>query len=154
MGLRGPAPLPSAINIANGNPSRRPINKLEPKVPIGEPEMPPGMSPAAKRRWKQLMEYLGKLRVVALSDGISLAEFARKIAERDEIEKTIKKQGRVITNPKTGQPHAHPLLNLKTQMDTQIYSWVKEFYGSPSSRSRAQMPPEDKRASVIEEMTA
>jgi hypothetical protein len=36
MGLRGPAPEPTALKLLRGNPGKRPLNTLEPKPPTGK----------------------------------------------------------------------------------------------------------------------
>ena len=51
MGRRGPPPKPTRIRLLQGNPSKRPINKREPKPPDGSPRCPAWLSPEAKRTW-------------------------------------------------------------------------------------------------------
>lgn len=58
MGLRGPAPKPNAVRIAEGNPARRPINTNSPQFAEGEPKQPAGMSPEARREWRRLVPIL------------------------------------------------------------------------------------------------
>jgi phage terminase small subunit len=40
MGLRGPAPKPTAIKRLEGNPGKRKLNEMEPKMTVGVPECP------------------------------------------------------------------------------------------------------------------
>src|SRR4029077_12362774 len=95
MGLRGPAPKPNAIRIAEGNPARRPINTDSPQFAAGEPQQPAGMSPEARREWRRLVPIL--LSVPGLlteADGHELADMCEARATRQALIRAIETRRR------------------------------------------------------------
>ena len=54
MGLRGPAPKPTAIKRLEGNPGKRKLNEAEPTLTVGVPECPDYLDEVAKREWGRL----------------------------------------------------------------------------------------------------
>lgn len=68
MGLRGPAPKPTALRRFEGNPSRRPFPKHEPQYEPGVPTKPKRMSTPAKRIWDELVEEMAGAAVLRRVD--------------------------------------------------------------------------------------
>lgn len=62
MGLRGPAPKPTALRIIEGNLGHRPLNQREPKPLVGEPDVPAHLSRDAKKEWRRLVPILLAMR--------------------------------------------------------------------------------------------
>lgn len=56
MGLRGPAPKPTALKRYEGNPGKQKLSSTEPEYPPGLPAKPKRMSAAAGRVWNELVE--------------------------------------------------------------------------------------------------
>jgi P27 family predicted phage terminase small subunit len=140
--------------MAMGNPTHRPPSRNEPKPQTGEPDAPKYLSAKARKHWKRLVPMLLQMRVLTQADGDSLAKLCAKLADVEELETNIRKSGWLIKNPKTGAIHANPLVQIKLQQDKDLIVMFREFGLTPSARSRIQIAPEDKRASVIEKMTA
>ena len=91
MGLRGPAPKPSAIAAADGNPGHRPINRSEPKALSGEPTMPRDLDKAAKRIWKETVAVLSTVAgLLATADADILAQYSRTLAKQQLLESAMK----------------------------------------------------------------
>lgn len=74
-------PLPSAINRLRGNPGRRPVNKREPKPPVGVPECPEYISDRAKEAWWKIAPRLNEMGVLTLADGVALEMLVEAYAE-------------------------------------------------------------------------
>src|SRR5258708_6516854 len=55
MGLRGPAPKPTAVRKLEGNPSRRPFPENEPVYAPGIPVKPKKISSGASAIWDELV---------------------------------------------------------------------------------------------------
>jgi P27 family predicted phage terminase small subunit len=90
MGLRGPAPKPNAVRIADGNPARRPINGDSPQFAEGEPKQPSGMSAEGRREWRRLVPIL--LAVPGLlteADGHELADMCEARVTRQALVRAI-----------------------------------------------------------------
>ena len=73
MGLRGPAPIPTAIRRYEGNPGKRPLNVWEPQPKTVRPAMPRHLDEIARKEWKRLCPMLERMRVLSEADGIALA---------------------------------------------------------------------------------
>jgi len=73
VGNRGPAPTPTVIRKAEGNPGKRPFNDREPQPRAIRPKMPKHLDPRAKKEWKRLCPMLERLHVLTEADGIALA---------------------------------------------------------------------------------
>ena len=73
MGNRGPAPTPTVIRKAEGNPGKRPFNDREPQPRAIRPKMPKHLDPPAKKEWKRLCPMLERLHVLTEADGIAFA---------------------------------------------------------------------------------
>ena len=70
---RGRRPLPTAVKDLRGNPGKRPRNLNEPQIEVGDPEMPAGLSDAAKQEWDAMVPHLKKMGVLTPVDRSALA---------------------------------------------------------------------------------
>jgi phage terminase small subunit len=73
MGLRGPAPRPTAIRILEGNPSKRPINRAEPMPRLKTPVCPSHLDDLAKTEWERLVRIISNMKLLTEADYIPLA---------------------------------------------------------------------------------
>ncbi len=75
MGDRGPSPQPTAVRLLNGNPSRRPINRSEPKPLEIAPACPAHVQEddVAHAEWQRLLPILLRMKVLTEADGLVLA---------------------------------------------------------------------------------
>jgi phage terminase small subunit len=95
VGLRGPAKKPTALEIAEGNPGKRPINTHEPKFAEREPEMPTGLSPAARRIWNRTVAIMLTVpNLLTVADGAALADYCEVRAQKDELQKAMRARER------------------------------------------------------------
>jgi P27 family predicted phage terminase small subunit len=76
MGLRGPAPKPTALRRIEGNPARRPLPKNEPQYDRGLPEKPKRMSAGARRVWDELVNEMAGAAVLRRVDRRALWQLA------------------------------------------------------------------------------
>ena len=77
MGLRGPAPKPTAIKRLEGNPGKRKLNETEPKPTMGVPECPDYLDDVAKKEWGRLTTILTAMKVLTEADYIALANLCQ-----------------------------------------------------------------------------
>jgi phage terminase small subunit len=95
VGQRGPAKKPTALEIAEGNPGKRPINTHEPKFAEGEPEMPTGLSPAARRIWKETVALMLTVpNLLTVADGAVLADYCEVRAQKDGLRTAMRARER------------------------------------------------------------
>ena len=138
MGLRGPQPKPSVIEIMEGMPGKRKLNPREPKPGMTEPDPPKHLDAAARRHWKRLIGILMSMRVLTEADGDALGMLAQQMSDRDSLQKSIKKTGWLIKNPTTGAIHTNPLVVVEQRITKEILIGLREFGMTPSARSRVQ----------------
>jgi len=156
MGLRGPAPKPTIIEIAEGRPGHRRLNSREPKPQIGEPAMPRHLDREGKKHWRELVDIFLPTRVLTVQDGVVLGQLAARMAEYDSIEKEIRanvKEGKSRWLVKEAErARINPLSRKREELGQLIVQLIKEFGGTPAARSRVQIAPEAEQISAAEEM--
>ena len=139
--MGGPAPIPTALKILRGNPSKERLNTEEP-TPAGEVSAPKHLSPAARRLFRKLavdLSYLG----VGAADSHALAVLA------ENYELMIIAGGHIAAEgPITmvnSQPQYNPWLVVHRKATAVVMKMLCEFGATPSSRSRlhVQKPAED-----------
>ena len=95
MGQRGPAKKPTALEIAEGKPCKRPVNSHEPKFAEGEPAMPAGLSPVARRVWKQTVAIMLTVPdLLSIADGAVLSDYCEVRAQKDELQRAMRARQR------------------------------------------------------------
>lgn len=91
MGLRGPAKKPSALEAAEGNRGKRPVNSNEPKPPAGVPEMPRGLPAGARRIWEETVEIMLTVPgLLTVADGSALFDYCQVRFEKLVLESAIR----------------------------------------------------------------
>jgi P27 family predicted phage terminase small subunit len=135
MGLRGPAPKPTALRVYEGNPSRRPLNDREPVALLGEPEMPKHLDRDARREWRRLVPLLLSMRVLSESDGIALGSLCITYSRLIQAQRLMAKSSLLIKTP-GGYVMQSPVLSIVNSQLAALSLQLKEFGLTPSSRSR------------------
>lgn len=145
--MPGPAPTPTAIKLAKGNPGKRPINALEPKPKTGEPPMPRDLSKPAKKEWKRLAKMLLKLGVLTVSDGDALATLCEAKTLWREALNDVRKNGILIqvtaatrNGPVTIQKK-NPAIAVMESQAKLVKSLLESFGCTPSSRTKVNANP-------------
>lgn len=151
--MAGRRPKPTALKELTGNPGGRPLNKLEPKPPLGIPEMPKGMGKCGQREFISICAALHEMKILSVVDGKALGEYC-KLMEMAEIyyKQVIKKpmyfepildglgspiydkQGNLVTKPKP-----NPAANTYALFSKAAKGYLVEFGLTPSSRSRLKI---------------
>jgi len=161
--MAGRRPKPTALKELQGNPGHRPLNDKELAAPKGEPEMPKGMLPAARREWKRIVPILIKLGVLSQIDGKALAAYCDTYAHWEMARKDIDKYGLVVEEPVLDkfnnpicigaipgvppEPGAQYLVKLKANPAVSNYalfaklmkSFLIEFGLTPASRAKLKV---------------
>lgn len=147
MGLRGPAPLPTALRVMEGNRSRRPLPQNEPQPTLAEPDCPSHLDAIARREWKRLVEIFGRLRVLSELDGIALASICQSYSRMHRAEKEMRRLERearksggnsVLLIRKGASFEQNPLLKIIHRELEYQQKALREFGMTPSSRTRVQ----------------
>lgn len=131
-------PKPTALRLIEGNPSRRPFNKNEPKPAPAIQRCPRHLNAAAKAEWKRIGRTLHKLGLLTEIDRPQLALYCQAWGRWVEAEDALKKHGTIVKAPNTGWPMSSPYLAVANKAMEQMQRALSEFGMSPASRARVQ----------------
>ena len=151
MGLRGPAPEPTALRIVKGNPGKRPLNEREPQPRVRKPHCPDHLDEIAKQEWKRLLPILRRMRVLTEADYIALGNLCLQYSVLIKAEQQLAKSGLLFKTP-SGYVQQSPLISIVSNASQQVTGLCREFGLTPSARSRVQttQPDDDKQESPWE----
>lgn len=153
MGLRGPAPKPTAIRRLEGNPSRRPMPR-EPRYRAGTPAKPKRISKCASPVWDELVREMSTADLLRLTDGRALWHLAEDEALLAEVYDGIWKMAAALKDEAASQGKLLPagemmaLLTMKAgrlamgsirDLGARVIVERREFGLTPASRSRIAM---------------
>lgn len=152
--MAGRRPKPAAIHQLNGNPrhfSQAELNgSANPLPELIDPEMPKGMSKAARREWKNIVPMLRKLRVLSNVDGKALAGYCESYALWECARNQYLKEG--ITFLSEHGPKKHPAVGVANDALKSMKTFLIEFGLTPASRTRLKIErpkTEDDLADVL-----
>jgi P27 family predicted phage terminase small subunit len=152
MGLRGPAPKPTAIKRLEGNPGKRKLNEAEPKPMMGVPECPDHLDDVAKKEWGRLTTILTDMKVLTEADYIALANLCQAYSTLMNAQRQMNKTG-ILYKSKSGYVQQNPLLGIIHTQTTIVNNLLREFGLTPSSRTRVAIAePEKKRPNPFAEL--
>jgi P27 family predicted phage terminase small subunit len=142
---RGGKPIPTRLKILMGNPGKRRINSNKPQ-PIGEAEMPSGLSGDAENEWNRLYPELTRLGLLTVVDASAFAAYCEcwglyRRACRDMKELTVESKGR---------PFPNPAITIAAECRRQMLAYQTKFGLTPSDRARMQLPGRNKEKDDLE----
>ena len=137
MGIRGPVPKPTVVEIMEGRPGHRPINSREPQPRATVPRCPDHLDERAKKEWKRLVPILRRMRVLTEADGMSLANLCQTWSTLVQAQQKLTEMGFLYKSP-SGYVMQSPLLPIVNQCVDTITKLSREFGLTPASRSRIQ----------------
>ena len=144
--MPGPPRKPTALRILEGNPSKRPLPKNEPKPDPSMPECPEWLLDEAKEEWFRIAPELYKLRLLTRLDRVALAAYCQSYAKWAEAERWLKEHGPVypILNEDGSVRYLQqaPQVGIANQCLKQIRAFCAEFGLTPASRARIELPSE------------
>jgi P27 family predicted phage terminase small subunit len=149
MAKRGPKPKPTALHIFNGNPSKRPLNDLEPKPEAGAPECPENVAKndIAKAYWEWLIAQLSTMGIATKADQTVLEMICLEYALKLEAEGHIARDGMTTTDDK-GVVRKSPYVTIAAEAKRQLHRLLTEVGLTPSSRSRLKVEPGEVKGSI------
>lgn len=130
MGLRGPAPKPTALKVAAGNPGKRTLNEDEPIPPPGEISPPEWLSPEARKIWDRVADVLLKMRTLTTADVDAFARYCEAYARWIDLNSFMMKKG------PTGTTYAKVS---KTEKDSKGKPKVDYVYELPQASEWRQL---------------
>jgi P27 family predicted phage terminase small subunit len=148
--MRGRTPSPTALKVLKGNPGKRALPKDEPAASAVYPEPPEAYNDEQRLQWHSLASVFFRAKIISELDVHAFAELVKTVLEEKEYTKQIGTQF-LITGP-NGVPMRNPLLGLRDKARKRMDDLIKEFGGTPSSRTRVRMvAPDGKKKSKLQE---
>jgi P27 family predicted phage terminase small subunit len=151
MGLRGPIPKPSVIEIAEGRPGKRAVNSREPQPLNVAPPMPAHLDKEARKAWRHVCPILLRTRVLTEADGNILAAYCQVYSTWVQIREAINKKGigALLQKARTGFIQQSPLFTMERDCIQSMTTIGRELGMSPSARSRIQISDNVSKSDVI-----
>jgi len=149
--MRGRKPKPVARQIAEGDPSKRGVHKLderleaEPRATRGLPPCPDHLKGKARKAWRFWAEELESMNLDCRPDSMMLEGACASYATFVEMYELVETQGKLVAkkerNPVTGAMEVvdvrpHPGLAIRDRALMQMKAFCSEFGLSPVSRAR------------------
>jgi len=152
---------PDTLKAAKGTLQPCRVNKDQPKVEPGMPEIPAGLVGIAKRKYVELAKELSQMKVITPHDRHILEQVAKEFELFKQLEKVLKKDGlfyhstitektediaangEAVTKTKVkitqSRIKTHPALTARNQAWANIMKGLQECGLTPSTRSKLKI---------------
>lgn len=137
--MPGPPKTPTHLALVKGNPSKRAVNKKEPKPPSGVPPVPKRLDKMGKYWFKRIGQELDAVGVMTTLDGKALELLIEAYTEYRQHCDVLTEEGYTYkTVSATGEDivKAHPAAVMKSDAWKRIRAMLSEFGMTPASRSK------------------
>ncbi|NCG55135.1 phage terminase small subunit P27 family [Serratia fonticola] len=152
--MSGPPKTPTHLRLVRGNPSKRAINKNEPKPPTGVPPTPKHFDKQGKYWFKRMAEELDALGVMSQLDGRALELLVEAYTEYRHHCDTLDREGYTYAvyseeDADEGKEREirmikpHPAAMMKADAWKRIRAMLAEFGMTPASRSKVNATAPD-----------
>lgn len=143
MGRRGPAPKPTALKKAAGNPGRRKLNENEPLPPPGDVTPPDYLSDKSKAIWAELAPVATAMRTLTSADVFAFARYCDTVARYIEVTEFLTKNGNKYPL-KTAAGKVRCLMEFPESLERRrlmldLVALEREFGFTPSARTRIRV---------------
>ncbi|MCL5502103.1 phage terminase small subunit P27 family [Escherichia coli] len=148
--MSGPPKTPSHLRLVRDNPSKRPINKDEPKPPKGVPPTPKHFDKQGKYWFKRMAEELDVVGVLSELDARALELLVEAYTEYRHHCETLEREGYTyaVYSEDDGDERkereirmikAHPAAIMKADAWKRLRAMLAEFGMTPASRSKVSI---------------
>lgn len=131
--------LPSNVHRLHGTDRADRMNPNEPVLPIGTPDMPAGLSTAAKKQWKAIVPLLEEMQVLTAVDGTALLLLCEALAEFAQADTALRK-AKSLTYESEGRNgvriSARPEVGIRADAWRRAHRMLADFGMTPSARTR------------------
>ena len=141
MATRGRKPKPTALNVLEGNPGKRPLNDKEPQPERKAPRCPSWLEPEAKKEWKRMAKTLEAIGVLTQVDKAAFAGYCQAYARWKEAEEFLSKHGTIFKTP-SGYIQQVPQVAIARNYLQIMKDFCSEFGLTPAARTRIRVDTE------------
>jgi len=163
--MPGPPKTPTHLSLVRGNPSKRPINKDEPKPPAGVPPTPKHFDKQGKYWFKRMAEELDAVGVLSQLDTRALELLVEVYTEYRHHCETLEREGYTyaVYSEDDGDEgkereirmiKAHPAAIMKADAWKRLRAMLAEFGMTPASRSKVSIKKPGEVDPIAEFMNA
>lgn len=147
----GRPPKPTRLKQMQGNPGKRPLNKLEPKAGNEMPTCPRHLAKEAKAEWRRMGKELHRLGLLARCDRAALATYCVAWEIWVKAYKKLNDEEMVVESDK-GNLYQNPWVGIERQARKDMLRIMTEFGMTPSARSRIRLEPVARQLSLVDEL--
>lgn len=146
--MRGRPPKPTRAHIADGDPSKRGLNRLraklltEPAPALGTPATPPDLGPDGLAFWRGVCEELDRENRLALVDQFSLGMAARNFDLAARAYRQLLQQGMTIETERGIRKN--PAFELFNRSAALLRQYLEQHGLTESSRARLNVEASNK----------
>ncbi|WP_414146891.1 phage terminase small subunit P27 family [Erwinia sp. BNK-24-b] len=145
--MPGPPKTPTHLTLVKGNPSKRAVNKNEPKPPSGVPPIPKNLDKMGKYWFKRIGDELNGIGVMTSLDGKALELLVEAYTEYRHHCETLDREGYTYAvyddeDKDEGEERSirmikqHPAAVMKADAWKRVRTMLAEFGMTPASRSK------------------
>lgn len=143
MAIGGRKPKPTALKLAHGNPSHRPISKREPKPAKGKPKCPAYLSAAAKLTWTKLCSDLDSMGLLHVTDSQAIARYCDIMEQWHMARLAIREVGGFAMDILDNEGRVKyrqqlPEVGIYQRLATHLLRLEQEFGLTPAARTRIE----------------
>lgn len=157
--MRGGKPKPAAKQIAEGDPAKKGVHKLdqqlaaEPKAEDGLPECPEHLSGPGREAWDFWCPALASMNLAKQPDALTLEAACMAYHELREAYDALESDGRTLAD-NNGRQYNHPAVTRMKNSMTAVRSFTSEFGLSPVGRTRLTIDKrDDGEADMMKELS-
>jgi P27 family predicted phage terminase small subunit len=133
--MAGRKPKPTALKILQGNPSKRPLNKNEPKFDSVATKPPENLDDVGIKEWNRIVPSLEQAGVLKDVDIMAIAGYCEHFSRWHNATKEIHKKGYIIKSP-SGYPVNNPYIGIANTSFMSMMKVMAEFGMTASSRAK------------------
>jgi P27 family predicted phage terminase small subunit len=141
---------PTALRLIEGNRSKRPLPKNEPKPRIGTPLPPAHLDAYALQEWQRIAPELELIGLLSTIDGAALAAYCMCISRWMQAEEALarmkardKLTSALMIKTANGTAIQNPLIGVANRSMNMAIKFASEFGMSPAARARLSAIPHE-----------
>lgn len=138
--MKGRKPKPTRLKVIEGNPGRRPLNAVEPRIAPAVPTPPEHLAPSALEEWHRLAPTLARAGILTHLDRAALGAYCAAYGTFTEAEAALRENGPVVTGYR-GSQVVSPYIRVRDRALELMARFAAELGLTPSSRSRIHAAP-------------
>lgn len=134
-----PARQPNVLKFRKGTLRKSRLNPRAPSLPVQAPPMPRGLTPRARRAWRELIPLLERMEVVTAVDGPPVRLLADVFAEYAEADAEVRRCGltyETTTESGSVMVRTHPAVLIRADAHRRMVALCRDYGLTPASRDK------------------